>query len=207
MLQEKNYHKNSGSDWRNPEKQQTRGQNTRIYCSLCERRSFNRISGSENRSFHSAKTAPFRPHWVYGVILNRVAFRLMTWFVTEFLLKIVLKDGDILNIDRNHYSRWLLMAIPAKCIRLAKYRQLHSINWSDQTLPEFRYSTGKTGNQFGNIGFAISKYAKAKGLVSLRFCGHGAELIFMKTTKIDHTSRRNTGPWWNPEWLSPLSYD
>jgi len=52
----------------------------------------------------------------------------------------------------------------------------------------------KPGNQFGNIGFVISRYAKAKGFsVVWEFCGHGVGLKFHEEPQVDHTSRRNKG--------------
>ncbi|MEN8118048.1 MAG: type I methionyl aminopeptidase [Bacteroidota bacterium] len=107
----------------------------------------------------------------------------------------VLKPGDILNIDittilNGYYgdtSRMFtvgdvspdadrLIAVTEHCLDLG----------IEQVKPE---------NRFGNIGFVISRYAKAKGFsVVYEFCGHGVGLEFHEEPQVDHTSRRNSGP-------------
>lgn len=55
------------------------------------------------------------------------------------------------------------------------------------------------GNYFGNIGFAINRFAKAKGFsVVYEFCGHGVGVDFHEEPQVDHASRRNTGPKMKP---------
>ena len=67
----------------------------------------------------------------------------------------------------------------------------HSLNLGIQQV--------RPGNQFGNIGFAISKFIKMKGYsVVYEFCGHGVGVEFHEEPQIDHTSRRNTGPIMKP---------
>ena len=57
----------------------------------------------------------------------------------------------------------------------------------------------KPGNRFGNIGFVISRFAKAKGYsVVYEFCGHGVGVNFHEEPQVDHTSRRNSGPVMKP---------
>ena len=57
----------------------------------------------------------------------------------------------------------------------------------------------KPGNYFGNIGFVISRYARAKGYsVVYEFCGHGVGLKFHEAPQVDHTARRNSGPRMKP---------
>src|SRR5680860_822175 len=88
--------------------------------------------------------------------------------------KIILKDGDILNIDittilDGYYGETSLMFTvgevspeAANLIAVTKHCLELGIQ---QVQPE---------NYFGNIGFVISRYARAKGLsVVYEFCGHG----------------------------------
>jgi methionyl aminopeptidase len=113
--------------------------------------------------------------------------------------KIVLKEGDILNIDVTTI--------------LAGYfgdtSKMFTIGEVSPTALELIEATKhcmdlgihqvKPGNQFGNIGFAISKYVKSKGFsVVYEFCGHGVGVQFHEEPQIDHTSRRNSGPVMKP---------
>jgi methionyl aminopeptidase len=111
----------------------------------------------------------------------------------------ILKDGDILNIDvttilNGYYgdtSRMFtvgeISAAAEKLIETTK----HCINLGiQQVIP---------GNYFGNIGFVINRFAKAKGYsVVYEFCGHGVGLDFHEEPQVDHASRRNTGPKMKP---------
>lgn len=108
--------------------------------------------------------------------------------------EIILKDGDILNIDvttilDGYYGDTSKMfavgKISEKAEELIEVTR-HCLNLGIQQI--------KPGNHFGNIGFAISKYAKAKGFsVVYEFCGHGIGIDFHEEPQIDHTSRRNSG--------------
>jgi len=111
----------------------------------------------------------------------------------------VLKEGDILNIDvttildgfYGDTSRmfWVgeISQDAEKLITVTK----HCMNLGiQQVVP---------GNYFGNIGFAINRFAKAKGYsVVYEFCGHGVGVDFHEEPQVDHTSRRNTGPKMKP---------
>jgi methionyl aminopeptidase len=113
--------------------------------------------------------------------------------------KTILKNGDILNIDvttilNGYYGDTSKMftvgnvsAVALELIEVTK----HSMDLGIQQV--------KPGNQFGNIGFAISKYAKSKGFsVVYEFCGHGVGVNFHEEPQVDHSSRRNTGPYMKP---------
>ena len=113
--------------------------------------------------------------------------------------KTILKNGDILNIDvttildgyygdtSKMYTVGEVSPIARELIEVTK----HCLDLGIQQV--------RPGNQFGNIGFAISKYAKAKGFsVVYEFCGHGCGVDFHEEPQIDHTSRRNTGPLMKP---------
>lgn len=107
---------------------------------------------------------------------------------------IILKPGDIFNIDvttilDGYYgdtSRMFTLgdisAEAAKVIDVAE----HSLNLGMQQV--------RPGNRFGNIGFAISRYAKAKGCsVVYEFCGHGTGIEFHEEPQVEHVARKNTG--------------
>ena len=111
----------------------------------------------------------------------------------------ILKNGDILNIDvttiLNGYfgdtsKMFTVGEVSPEAADLIETTK-HCMDLGIQQV--------RPGNQFGNIGFAISKYAKAKGFsVVYEFCGHGVGVHFHEEPQIDHTSRRNTGPFMKP---------
>ncbi len=111
----------------------------------------------------------------------------------------ILKNGDILNIDvttiLNGYfgdtSRMFVIGeVSQEALDLIEVTK-HSLDLGIQQV--------KPGNQFGNIGFAISKYVKSKGFsVVYEYCGHGVGIEFHEEPQVDHTSRRNTGPFMQP---------
>lgn len=111
----------------------------------------------------------------------------------------ILKNGDILNIDvttildgyfgdtSKMYSIGEVSTVALNLIEVTK----HSMDLGIQQV--------RPGNNFGNIGHAISTYVKAKGYsVVYEFCGHGVGLKFHEEPQIDHSSRRNTGPVMKP---------
>lgn len=111
----------------------------------------------------------------------------------------ILKNGDILNIDvttilNGYYgdtSRMYTVGdVTDAALDLIEVTK-HCIDLGIQQV--------RPGNQFGNIGYAISKYAKAQGYsVVYEFCGHGVGVDFHEEPQVDHTSRRNTGPVMKP---------
>ncbi len=113
--------------------------------------------------------------------------------------KTILKEGDILNIDittilDGYYgdtSRMFTVdRISPGAENLIEVTK-HCLNLGiQQVIP---------GNYFGNIGFVISRYARAKGFsVVYEFCGHGVGLKFHEAPQVDHTARRNSGPRMKP---------
>ena len=111
----------------------------------------------------------------------------------------VLKDGDILNIDvttilNGYYgdtSRMFTVGEIGKEAQELISVTLHCLNLGIQQV--------KPGNYLGNIGFVISRYAKAKGFsVVYEFCGHGVGVEFHEEPQVDHTARRNSGPKMKP---------
>lgn len=113
--------------------------------------------------------------------------------------KITLKEGDIINIDvttilNGYYGdtskMFYIGEVSEKARRLVETTK-HCLALGIQQV--------KPGNYFGNIGFVISRYAKAQGYsVVYEFCGHGVGLQFHEEPQVDHTSRRNTGPLMQP---------
>lgn len=112
---------------------------------------------------------------------------------------IVLNDGDIINIDittilKGYYgdtSRMFAVGqITPDAQKLIEVTR-HCLDLGImQVMPD---------NYFGNIGFVISRYAKAHGFsVVYEFCGHGVGLDFHEEPQVDHTSRRNKGPAMKP---------
>ena len=111
----------------------------------------------------------------------------------------ILKNSDILNIDvttilNGYYGdtsrMYTVGEVSDAALDLIEVTK-HCIDLGIQQV--------RPGNQFGNIGYAISKYAKAQGYsVVYEFCGHGVGVDFHEEPQVDHTSRRNTGPVMKP---------
>ena len=107
----------------------------------------------------------------------------------------ILKPGDILNIDittilGGYYGDTSRMFTVGEISGEAEdliEATLHCIDLGIEQV--------KPGNRFGNIGFVIQRYAKARGYsVVYEFCGHGVGVEFHEEPQVDHASRRNTGP-------------
>jgi methionyl aminopeptidase len=113
--------------------------------------------------------------------------------------KITLKTGDILNIDvttilDGYYGdtskMYTIGEISADATELIEVTR-HCLDLGIQQV--------KPGNQFGNIGYSISKYVKSNGFsVVYEFCGHGVGIQFHEEPQVDHSSRRNSGPYMKP---------
>ena len=108
--------------------------------------------------------------------------------------QIILKNGDILNIDvttildgfYGDTSRMYTIGdVSPKAIELIEVTK-HCLDLGiKQVYP---------GNYFGNIGFVINRYARAKEFsVVYEFCGHGVGVEFHEEPQVDHTARRNSG--------------
>lgn len=106
----------------------------------------------------------------------------------------VLKEGDILNIDvttilDGYYgdtsTMFTIGDISDQAGDLVEDTE-HALYLGIEQV--------KPGNYFGNIGFAIGRFAKAnKYSVVYEFCGHGVGLEFHEEPQVEHISRRNTG--------------
>ncbi len=113
--------------------------------------------------------------------------------------KTILKPGDILNIDvttilEGYYGDTSKMFtvgdISDKAAQLIENTK-HCLNLGIAQV--------QPNNSFGNIGFAIGRYAKAKKYsVVYEFCGHGIGLEFHEEPQVEHTARRNSGPRMKP---------
>ncbi len=111
----------------------------------------------------------------------------------------VLKEGDILNIDvttilngfygdtSRMFTVGEISPTAEKLINVTKHCLDLGIK---QVVP---------GNHFGNIGFAIHRFAKANGFsVVYEFCGHGVGIDFHEEPQVDHAARKNSGPKMKP---------
>ncbi len=113
--------------------------------------------------------------------------------------KTVLKEGDIINIDvttilNGYYGDTSRMYAVGKISQAARDLVDATHHCLDLGIQQV-----KPGNQFGNIGFVISRYARSKGLsVVYEFCGHGVGVRFHEEPQVDHTARRNSGPVMRP---------
>ncbi len=111
----------------------------------------------------------------------------------------ILKEGDILNVDvttilNGFYgdtSRMFAVGTISQSAHKLVEATKHCLTLGiQQVIPD---------NYFGNIGFVISRYAKANGFsVVYEFCGHGVGISFHEEPQVDHTSRRNSGPKMKP---------
>ncbi|MDA3817929.1 MAG: type I methionyl aminopeptidase [Prolixibacteraceae bacterium] len=112
---------------------------------------------------------------------------------------IILKEGDIFNIDvttilDGYYGdtskMYWIGDIPEKTQKLID-DTYHCLNLGIQQV--------KPDNKFGNIGFVISRYAKARGYsVVYEFCGHGVGCDFHEEPQVEHIARKNSGPTMKP---------
>lgn len=113
--------------------------------------------------------------------------------------EVVLKNGDILNIDvttiLNGYfgdtSKMFIVGeaseVAVKLVNVTK----HCLNLGIQQV--------RPGNYFGNIGYAISRYAISQGFsVVYEYCGHGVGVEFHEEPQVDHAARKNSGPKMKP---------
>lgn len=107
---------------------------------------------------------------------------------------VVLKEGDILNID-------ITTILDGFFGDTSRMFQVGEISPNAENLLDIAWhcldlgiEQVKPGNYFGNIGFVINRYAKAKGYsVVWEFCGHGVGLKFHEPPQVDHAARRNSG--------------
>lgn len=108
---------------------------------------------------------------------------------------IVLKNGDILNIDittildgyfGDTSKMFSVGEVPEIAVKLVNATQ-HCLNLGIQQV--------KPGNYLGNIGYVISRYAISQGFsVVYEYCGHGVGIHFHEDPQVDHAARKNSGP-------------
>ena len=113
--------------------------------------------------------------------------------------KITLSEGDIINIDvTTILNGYFGDTSRMYCVGEISERARRLVDTTRHCL-DLGIRQVKPGNYFGNIGFVISRYAKANGFsVVYEFCGHGTGLHFHEEPQVDHTSHRNTGPIMQP---------
>jgi len=111
----------------------------------------------------------------------------------------ILKEGDILNIDvttilDGYYgdtsTMFTIGDVSEEAANLVEDTEHALYLGIEQVRPD---------NRFGNIGFAIGRYAKFKKYsVVYEFCGHGIGLDFHEEPEVEHLSQRNTGALMKP---------
>ncbi len=108
--------------------------------------------------------------------------------------KTILKNGDILNIDvttildgyfGDTSTMFTIGDVSEKAAQLIENTEHAMYLGIDQVKPN---------NYFGNIGFVIGRYAKAKNhRVVYEFCGHGVGIEFHEEPQVEHIAKRNSG--------------
>jgi len=112
---------------------------------------------------------------------------------------VILKMGDILNIDittilNGYFGDTSKMFIVGQTSETA----LKLVNATKHCL-DLGIQQVRPGNHFGNIGYAISRYAIAQGFtVVYEYCGHGVGIDFHEEPQVDHAARKNSGPKMKP---------
>jgi methionyl aminopeptidase len=113
--------------------------------------------------------------------------------------EVVLKNGDILNIDvttilDGYFGDTSKMFIVGD----ASENAIKLVNATRHCL-RLGIQQVKPGNYLGNIGYAISRYAISQGYtVVYEYCGHGVGIEFHEEPQIDHAARKNSGPKMRP---------
>ncbi len=112
---------------------------------------------------------------------------------------IVLKDGDIVNIDvtpilSGYYgdtSKMFLIGNVSEEAKSLVEVARHCLYLGIQQV--------RPGAHFGDIGHAISQYAHSKGYsVVYEFCGHGVGIHFHEEPQVEHIGKKGTGPVMHP---------
>lgn len=108
--------------------------------------------------------------------------------------KTILKDGDILNIDvttildgyfGDTSTMFTIGDISNQATKLVEDTEHALYLGIEQVIPD---------NYFGNIGFAIGRFAKARKYgVVYEFCGHGIGMEFHEEPQVEHIAQRNSG--------------
>jgi methionyl aminopeptidase len=112
---------------------------------------------------------------------------------------VILKNGDILNIDittilDGYFGDTSRMFVVGEASETA----MKLVNATKHCL-DLGIQQVRPGNYFGNIGYAISRYAIAQGFtVVYEYCGHGVGIEFHEEPQVDHAARKNSGPKMKP---------
>ena len=109
--------------------------------------------------------------------------------------RVVLKNGDILNIDittilSGYFGDTSKMFIVGETSEAA-----HKLVKATQHCLKLGIQQVKPGNYLGNIGYVISRYAISQGFsVVYEYCGHGVGIHFHEDPQVDHAAKKNSGP-------------
>jgi methionyl aminopeptidase len=109
--------------------------------------------------------------------------------------KYALRYGDILNID----VTTILNGYYGDTSKMYTVGEItpHAQKLIDVTKECLRLGIKECypGNQVGNIGYEINKYAVANGFsVVYEFCGHGVGLRFHEEPEVCHVAEKDSGP-------------
>lgn len=113
--------------------------------------------------------------------------------------KTILKEGDILNIDvttildgffGDTSTMFTIGEVSKQAAKLVEYTEDALYLGIEQVKPN---------NYFGNIGYVIGRFAKAKKYsVVQEFCGHGVGIEFHEEPQVEHLAKRNSGELMKP---------
>ena len=106
----------------------------------------------------------------------------------------ILKDGDILNVDVTVIvDGWFGDTSRMYTVGPQKKFAERLVQVTHDSLME-GINTVKPGNTFGDIGYAIQKYAEARKMAVVRdFCGHGIGRVFHSPPNVLHYGRAGSG--------------
>jgi methionyl aminopeptidase len=108
---------------------------------------------------------------------------------------VVLKDGDIINVDittilDGYYGDTSRMFAVGEISTKAK----HLMDVTKKCLT-IGIEQVRPGGFFGDIGYAIGKYAHSQGCsVVTAYCGHGLGIEFHEEPQITHIAHKGSGP-------------
>ncbi len=108
--------------------------------------------------------------------------------------KTILKEGDILNIDVTTILDGFFGDTSTMFTIGEVSKQASKLIEDTEDALYLGIEQVKPDNFFGNIGFAIGRFAKAKKYgVVYEFCGHGVGIEFHEEPQVEHIAKFNSG--------------